>query len=90
MPQVSQGSAVVHQGEKIFKLGRSSWSNDLGGKAKQTSILSVPRQRLSGRGGKFLCPKTSPTSFSPGAVIGLLQLSASLGTKSPELMMGQG
>lgn len=34
-----------------------------GGKAKQPYILSVPRQRLSGRGGKFFAPKFHQLHF---------------------------
>ena len=91
MPRVSQGSAVIRQGKKTSvpgRLGGSSWSSEERKPNELTSCLYL------GRGSQAevtsFVPKTSPTLFSPGAVISLFQLSASLGTKSPELMMDQG
>lgn len=42
MPQVSQGTAVIHQGEKISvpdRLGGFSWSNEIGKPNKLKSCL---------------------------------------------------
>lgn len=92
MPQVSQGPAVIHQGEKISvpgKLGGSSWSSEEGKPSKLASCLYRDRGSRA-EVARFCALKLHQLLFSSDAVISLLQLSASLGTKSPELMMDQG
>lgn len=92
MPQVSQGSAVIREGEKISvpgRLGESSWSSEEGKPNNLTSCLYLDRGSQA-EGASFLPQNFTNFIFSWCSEISLFQLSASLGTKSPEVMMDQG
>lgn len=82
MPQVSQGSAVIHQGEKISvpdRLGGFSWSSEIG---KPNKLKSVCTQTETLRPKNFISFIFSWYWWSV--------FSNFPGTKSPELMMDQG